>query len=196
MELDDDYKFAFDCEVNKKFRRTDAIRSSLMHLQARRSKLDYRVFIERQRDLLEEYSTEVDKEDGNNTFIAAAKHFASETSRPIVQEKWSSIFRKRLQEGMPAADIILSLNPNMKPMMDLAKQFKNTYKNRVIQVEPVQSTPKPPGPSHNEFPSSQDSITSVENEPYPSNRIANFIQNKISKSYSCSLHILPSHFLL
>ena len=183
MELDDDYKFALDNEVNiQNIRRLNGLRSALLQLEANRDKIDWQVFTERRRDLLEEYSLEVDKENGNNTFITAVKYFAKDTTRPIVQDKWTSIFRKRLQEGISPSDIVASLNPKLKLMMELSKQFKNNYKNRIIQVKPISRNVQTTSSDNDNELSSQNLATfNGSSNDEPSNKIANFIQNKMSK---------------
>lgn len=176
MELDDDYKFAMDCEINPKFRRTDAIRSQLLQLHALRAKIDIDVLNQRQADLMQEYSFEVDREDGNNTFINSAKLFAQNSPRPNVQHKWRSIFKKRLDEGMSAAEIVESLNPKLKPIMELSKKFRNSYKNRVIDLETEEAPETGDFSQSNKGTSSQDSKSS----DCGPNNIVNFIQKTMS----------------
>lgn len=138
MDLEEDLKFAFDCEVNKNLRRTDAIRSSLFQLVALRSRIPLQVYLERQRDLLEEYSFQVDKEDDTNSFINSALMFARESPRPCLADKWQSVMKKRLEDNMDPVEMISMLNNNFTQIVNHSQVFRKHFKSR-LACDPSQS---------------------------------------------------------
>lgn len=163
MELDDDFKFALDCEVNSKFRRPDAIRSAILQLEANRNKLDYNVLKQRRSVLMGELSKEVDREDGTNSYITLAKFFAKDSPREIAQNKWTSLFAKRLDEGMLPGDIITSLNPKLKTMVEISHQKYMLFnKERLLKLDPDEQAD-----DFSDLNCSGESITSEPNENSP-----------------------------
>lgn len=190
MELKDDVKFALDCTANSKFRRPDAIRSAILQLQANRDKVDYSIFKHRRTGLMGELSKEVDKEDGSNTYIAIAKFIAKNSPREVTQDKWKSLYGKRLQEGMSAGDIITSLNPKLKPMVELSQKYKELNKERVLDFEKTENTDlsnfnfdedMEDDDAISDFESSSESvIDEVVKDSPPTNKVVEMFQRKMS----------------
>ena len=175
MDLDDDLKFAFDCEVNNSLRKTDAIRSALLQLAALRSKIPLDIFLERQRDLLQEYSFEVDKEDGTNSFINSTLKFLKESQRPCMIDKWQSVMKKRLDENMDPVVLMSTLNSNVGKIVGYSKIFRENYKKRIINFNT-----KMAGKCEDNFMTDDEEEKSTPSEANISNKIVKIIQNNTS----------------
>lgn len=85
---------------------------------------------------------------------------------------------KRLQDGLSASEIILALNPDFEPMLDLSKKFRSSAKDRIIDVN---ANSKPMIPSNSAV-VSNDATISQENFNGGGPRIAKFIEKQIGKS--------------
>lgn len=131
MDLDDDLKYSMDCEVNRRLRRTDAIRCQLFQLQAMRTTMPSDILLQRQSELLEEYSFLVDKPDENNSFINAALYFAKDSPRVGDSSRWTCSLASRLKSGELPRDVLRSFNAGLADKQgELSDRFKQFHKKK------------------------------------------------------------------
>lgn len=137
MDFDLDYRFTLNCEIDKEsYRPCDSIRTQLLQLVACKNQLPLPVYLDRQKDLLEKYSINIDDPKGINTYINSAIHiFKNESSRNYSAKNWKSSLKKRIDDGLTIGDLLpMNNNLHFKNLQQLSAKFREHQNNRTICI--------------------------------------------------------------
>ncbi|KAH9416975.1 Fidgetin-like protein 1 [Dermatophagoides pteronyssinus] len=132
MDFELEYRYALECELNSESQRNcDQIRNQLIQLVASQRLLPSASYNERLKDLLREYSSEIDKKTGLNTFIDSSfeivQHECHERDDFSV-DKWRSTLKKKLDNG----DLVR--NKSFDKMKEISEKFRKFNRERLISL--------------------------------------------------------------
>lgn len=135
MNFELEYRYALECELNHSQRNCDNVRNQLLQLVASRRSLPSAAYHERLKDLLGEYSLEIDKKTGLNTFIdSSLKIVQHECQREeFFVDKWRSAIKNKLDDGV-------KVHPRpFDKMKEISDKFRRHNRERLILLQTEES---------------------------------------------------------
>lgn len=130
MDFELEYRYALDCELNNSEKNCNNIRNQFLQLVAFRQSLPNASHHERLKDLLHEYSLEIDKKNGVNTFIDSAFEIVQNESQhdEFFVDKWQSRMKKKLDNGVQIRSRIFH------KMKEISDKFRQYNEQRMIPL--------------------------------------------------------------